>query len=327
MNPKVSILVPIYKTSTFIEKCAHSLFGQTFSDIEYIFVDDASPDDSIDKLLNVILKFPDRKKNIQIIRHKVNKGAGAAKKKAIESSTGDYITFVDSDDFIELNMIEVLYNRAIEDDADIVVADLLNEYENRTTKYYNTIVADKWINFINLLSQNKISNTLSSKLIRRTLYTLPECCVPSGLNYMEDGYVLIRMFYFAKHIVKIDQNFYHYVHSNENSITKSKIKMHFENVIQFWNSLDDFLKTNNEFEKYKQLIELPKTQTKARLMTDTHSSELRKEFYDMFRDIEMKYIFQLRKGEIIMLLLVRYKLFWLAQLFHNLLVYKNKKKI
>ena len=324
MNPKVSILVPVYKTSTFIEKCAQSLFGQTFADIEYIFVDDASPDDSIEKLKQTLINYPNRKKQVIIVHHPTNQGLANTRKTALQAASGDYIAIVDSDDFIELNMIEMLYNKAIQDDADIVVADFTNEYRNRTTLYFNSIVPDKWINFRTLLSQKKISNTLCSKLIRKTLYSQPECSVLSGLNYMEDGYVLIRLFYFAKKIVKVDQSFYHYVHSNENSITKTKNRMHFENVVLFWQSLEQFLIEQNEYEKHKLLIELPKIQTKVRLMIDTHSSSLRKEYANMFRDIEMMYLSHFRKGEVLMLLLVRYRLFLLAHIFHKLLVFKNK---
>ncbi len=327
MNPKVSILIPIYKTSAFIEKCAHSLFGQTFSEIEYIFVDDASPDDSIIKLKRILEKYPNREKQVTIIHHEINKGLASSRNSALEASKGEYIAIVDSDDYIDLNMIEILYDKASELHADIVVSDLTIEYPNSTSLFYNTIELDKWTNYVNLLKQKKLSNTLCSKLIRKSLYTHSECRVPGGLNYMEDGYVLLRMFYFANIIVKVDHAFYHYVQYNENAITKTKNRMHFENVISFWNLLENFHYEHNELERFQQIIELPKVQNKVRLMIDTHSSALRKEYYNMFRDIEMKYLSHFRKGEILMILLVRYKLFWLAQLFHNLLIFKNKRHL
>ena len=130
MNPKVSILVPIYNVSLYIERCARSLFDQTFENIEYIFVDDASTDDSLDILKKVLKQYPKRQKQVRIIRHPQNKGLASTRNTAIDASNGDYIAVVDSDDYVEKNMIEELYNFAVTKNADIVVFDSVFEYAN-----------------------------------------------------------------------------------------------------------------------------------------------------------------------------------------------------
>ena len=79
MNPKVSIIVPVYNVSKFIERCARSLFEQTFESIEYIFVNDCTPDDSITKLNKIIIDYPQRSKSIRIIEHETNRGLAAAR--------------------------------------------------------------------------------------------------------------------------------------------------------------------------------------------------------------------------------------------------------
>lgn len=97
---KVSILVPIYGVEQYIERCAKSLFEQTYSEIEYVFVNDCTKDDSIGVLNRVLEKFPQRKLQVRIINHEKNKGLGAARRTAILNANGDYILHVDSDDYI-----------------------------------------------------------------------------------------------------------------------------------------------------------------------------------------------------------------------------------
>ena len=91
MIPKVSILVPVYNASASIERCAHSLFKQTFQDIEYVFINDCTSDDSIEKLQKIIAQYPHRKSWIKIIHHERNRGVAAARITAIDHSTGNYI--------------------------------------------------------------------------------------------------------------------------------------------------------------------------------------------------------------------------------------------
>jgi len=325
MNPKVSILIPIYNVSPFIEKCATSLFNQNFDDIEYIFINDATPDDSVEKLERIIEQYSERKHQVKIIHNSTNKGLAFSRNRAINESIGDYILVVDSDDYIEPEMIEILYLKAQSENADIVVCDFFMEYTNKTEIYPDIIFESKEDNLISIIKHEQTSSSLCNKLVRRYLYTEPESRVPDGLNYCEDWYVMTRMFYFANKIIKVNQAFYHYCHNNENSITKTILKMHFQNMAMFWEHLDIFLKQHNEYEKYRKIMELPKTQSKVRLMIDTHLSPLRKEYSNLFHDVEMNCISQLKRGEVIMLLLVRYKLFGLAQLFHNLLVFKKQR--
>ena len=324
MSQKVSILVPIYNVSSYIEKCARSLFNQTFNEIEYIFVNDATQDDSIIKLIKVIEEFPNRKEHIRIIHHEKNKGLAATRNTAIDSANGTYVSIVDSDDYIEPEMIEEMYLAAINQNADIVVSDLLFEYRNHSYRLLDYLSEDKNEQLRDLIKNENSQSYLCNKLFRMELLSHPQCRVPIGLNYLEDRHAIIRMFFYAENIIKVDKAFYHYVQYNPNAITKNKSRMHFENTILFWNLLDTFLTEHNEYEKHRQIIELSKIQCKLQLMMDTQSSELRKEYYSIFRNIEWKYISEFRKGEKIMLLLVRYQLFYCAIFFHFLLVFKNR---
>jgi hypothetical protein len=177
-----------------------------------------------------------------------------------------------------------------------------------------------------MILHKNTSSSLCNKLVISHLYKNIDCRVPENLNYCEDWFVMTRVYYYAKKIVKADQAFYHYSQHNSNSITKDITRMHFENVILFWKLLDSFLKEHGEYEQYKDIIAFSKVQSKVNLMVDTHSKVLRKEFADIFKKKEIQYDKQLRFGEKLMLLFVRNRLFGTAQLLHNLLIYKNKKK-
>jgi glycosyltransferase involved in cell wall biosynthesis len=325
-TPKVSILVPIYNVSNFIERCAHSLFQQTFQDIEFVFVNDCSTDDSMTKLILVIEQYPLIYERIKIINHSINKGPGTARNTAIDASTGEYISVVDSDDYIEPNMIYELYSKALSDEADITVCDFFIEYADDTVIRRDEICQDKWENFRQMILQNNTHSCLWNKLVKRIFYEMNECRVPEGLNTSEDRHIISRMFYFASKISKLDKTLYHYNQHNINSITSTRSAMHFENVIQFWNLFDEFLIEHGLNEKYRLEVSQTKARGKASLMINTQSYCLQKKYSYLFLAEEKENFILLAKGERLLLFLLRRKLNLIALLFQYLLVFKNKGK-
>ena len=325
MIPAVSILVPIYNVSNFIERCTHSLFGQTFEDIEYVFVNDCTPDDSVEKLQKVIEQYPSRKEWVKIIHHEKNRGLAAARNTAIDNSTGQYIAVVDSDDYVELDMIELMYQKAEEEQADMVVSDVFVEHENQTTILPSLLSDTKEEHFLDLL-ERRISKNIWSKLIRRKFYELPENRVPEGLNIYEDQHVVYRLFFCVNKVVKAQKPFYHYVQYNPNSITQKTTSLMFENYSRFWQLLDIFLKEKNIYSKYIDRIEYIKVSNKIGLLLQTNSYSLRKKYAWLFRDIEMKYFHKLHFGGKLMLFFTHYRMYFLAHLIHKLIWLKNKTK-
>lgn len=116
-HPLVSIIVPVYNVEPYIERCARSLFEQTYNNLEYIFVNDCTPDNSIQILESVIKDYPDCADKIKILHHKDNRDLSAARNTGIRKATGDYLFFIDSDDEIPNRSIEILLGAAMEDDA------------------------------------------------------------------------------------------------------------------------------------------------------------------------------------------------------------------
>ena len=117
---KVSVLVPVYGVERYIEQCATSLMEQTYKDVEYIFVDDCTPDASIEQLKQVIEQYPERRHQVKILNHAQNLGVAMVRKTALNAATGDAVVFVDSDDYVESTMIEKLVDKMLTTRADFI---------------------------------------------------------------------------------------------------------------------------------------------------------------------------------------------------------------
>ena len=111
--PLVSIVIPVYNVELYIEQCAKSIFEQTYQNLEFLFIDDASKDNSIQIVQNLLKDYPTRQSQFKIITHSINQGVGTTKKDGILSANGEFILEIDSDDYIETNTVELLIEKAI----------------------------------------------------------------------------------------------------------------------------------------------------------------------------------------------------------------------
>ena len=157
-SPLISIIVPVYNKSKYLDDCINSLINQTLKDFEIIFINDGSTDNSLNKLIS----YANLDNRITVISQK-NKGAGVARNIGLKLSIAKYVTFLDADDFFELNYLENMYNKSIETDADIIVCGY-NIYDNKTKKIISTrSIKDKY--------QNKLFNT---KELADNLFTITD---------------------------------------------------------------------------------------------------------------------------------------------------------
>lgn len=220
-GPLVSILVPVYRVEQYIERCARSVFRQTYQNVEYIFVDDASDDSSIDILNRIILDYPNRSEKVVIIRHNKNKGLAAARNTAIEACHGDFVFHVDSDDWVETNAIELLVRKHLETGADIVSGEALDDANGIKTKHLSSgWNLDKKTLLIHLLTY-KVSTTLWRRLIRKSLYTDYNIFFDERGSGGEDFQVFPRLVYYANKISGINDIIYYYNKSNQLSISNN----------------------------------------------------------------------------------------------------------
>ena len=116
----VSIITPLYKVEDFIARCADSLFRQSYTEIEYIFVDDCSSDRSVEVLLQVAERYPQLQQQIRILHHESNRGVAAARETGLAAATGEYVYWVDADDWIEPDAIEKMVVRSEQGQKDII---------------------------------------------------------------------------------------------------------------------------------------------------------------------------------------------------------------
>ena len=114
-QPKVSIVVPIYNVESYLERCIQTLLNQTLKDIEIILIDDGSPD----HCPQICNEYAQKDSRIKVI-HKKNAGLGYARNSGLEIARGKYLAFVDSDDYVEANMYEILYNKIKDSNSDVV---------------------------------------------------------------------------------------------------------------------------------------------------------------------------------------------------------------
>lgn len=239
----ISILVPIYNVEKYIERCARSLFEQTYADIEYIFVNDCTPDDSIDILKNIILEYPYRKEHIRIITHEKNRGLAAARNTAIDNSTGDFVMHVDSDDYLEKNAVELLVRKQLETNADIVSGNAVKETKDGPILLQEPDYKSKVDMILNCIKLT-LDHVIWRRLIRLSIYKNYHIQAKEGINIGEDLQVLPQLVYYSIKIAKIDNVIYHYNCINENSYMNQKEKSFNKNIafqdIESINVLDEF---------------------------------------------------------------------------------------
>lgn len=217
--PKVSVIIPVYGVEKYIERCARSLFEQTLDCIEYIFVDDCSPDKSIEILERIIEEYRPRfageRKVVQIERMLTNSGLAAVRKHGIQFSTGDYVIHCDSDDWVDTDMYRLMYEEAKHNDADIVMCGykvtdgmrIFNEcYHQQTnkTKILSSILTmhESW--------------SVWNKMCKRSLYD--NDIVYPTLAMGEDMVLTTQLVLSAQRIAVVNKALYNYFY-NPNSIT------------------------------------------------------------------------------------------------------------
>lgn len=223
--PKVSIIIPVYNAEKYIEKCVRSLFRQTLDSLEYVFVDDCTPDRSIEIMQRVLEEYPDRKSQVKLIRHEINLGVSRSRQDGIDVATGKYIIHCDPDDWVELDMYERMYAKAQETGADIVLCDYINEFGKKSildSQEPIELTSESLLASIVGASFHKLHGSLCNKMIKSSCYT--ECRIPDGISFCEDVFALMQILSTDRKIAYLPVAFYHYRKDNMNSLTSTTTK-------------------------------------------------------------------------------------------------------
>lgn len=217
-QPLVSVLVPVYQVENYIERCARSLFEQTYDNLEYVFCDDCTPDGSMQVLERVMVDYPNRARQIHIIHHERNRGNAAARNTLLDNCTGDFLFWVDSDDWVEFNAVELLVKKQQETDADIVTGRAYAHLENRTMRCQDGWNLDKE-SLIQEIILCKCGATLWRRLIRKSLYIDNNIKCHEGVDGRVDYSCIIPLLYYAQRVVGIDAIVYHFNRTNNHSMS------------------------------------------------------------------------------------------------------------
>lgn len=280
----VSVIVPIYNVEKYIEKCIVSIINQTYKNIEIILVDDGSPDNCLE-----ICEFWKNKDNrIKIIR-KENGGLSDARNYGLEYSKGSYIVFVDSDDYVEKNFIEIMYNEIKNNDADLAICNYYLNYIDKQIQntYYNNKFAissnDKYNYLYN--GYNKVTIVAWNKMYKRDIFK--NIRYPKGKLH-EDEFIICDILKATNKIVYIlNPPLYHYIQRDDSIMAKFNVKRFdiieaLDKRISFFEEIND--KRNLEITKYNQFFRL------LGLLTRLYAND-KKKFNEICK--EKKYLIKL----------------------------------
>lgn len=221
---KISIIIPIYNAAKYLRKCLESVSSQTLRDIEIICINDCSSDDSF----LILQEFAKDDQRIKLINLSENKGAAAARNIGIENAAGQYLGFVDGDDFIDQNFYEKLYEKALKSEADAVKGNL-KIFCPKT----NSAKKESWIDINDKVKRHKANFYFSftSAIYKTSLIKENSVKFLEGLVHFEDPFFTIKATFFYKKLEVVDEVFYYYVNNPESASRKKITIKHIDSLI------------------------------------------------------------------------------------------------
>ena len=257
--PKVSVVIPVYNAELYIERCVRSLFEQTLDDIEYIFVDDCSSDNSLLILNRLIEEFPKRKSQVMILYHSENTGQSGARRDGMRAASGDYIIHCDSDDWVELDMYEKMYNKAITTGADAVCCDMVMEFtSSQTYLKYNSDFSDHQLMYDCIAPISVEYFSMCNRLISRKVLDRNTIEPFEGVNMWDDVGLSTRFRYYIQGSVVINEPLYHYNRQNDASTTRRPVLEKVQEMVDCVKQLEMFYYNEGVAGQYIRFIALLK---------------------------------------------------------------------
>lgn len=251
----ISIILPVYNASPYLKQCIESILKQTYINFELIIINDGSTDNS----LEICIEFENLDNRILLINQE-NKGIGFTRNLGLEKASGEYIYWVDADDWIEKDTIEILYNAINQYSANIAVCGYVEEY-NSTKKIYRNDKSIKVLNKVDfyekIILEDNLKSYLWDKLCKKQVFenvTFPEN------RYFEDYSVLYKIAYNTEKIVLVNQAKYHYRQHNNSICRFSNSKKEYDFFLAIREKIDFLSKTSNlgDLKKQYEIIAIRK---------------------------------------------------------------------
>ncbi len=253
---KVSVILPVYGVAEYIEKCTQSLLEQTLQEMEFIYVDDHGPDNSIELVQKMIADHP-RKSQFVFLKPEHNMGAGMARNFAIPHAKGEYVAFVDSDDWVEPTMFEELYNAAIaQGGVDLCYCQAAKDYlDGQPTE----ILRNPEIEPGTLTDEKRRFFLTHYVSLFWTFIYRREMLLSTGIEYPEtrsadDSYFVTSNLLLANSVARVDKPFYHYL-IRPGSVCTTKDSTKYQKRLATFASLMKFLKDKGVYNDYKAEID------------------------------------------------------------------------
>ncbi len=258
-NYKISVIVPVYNTASTLKRCIDSILSQSFKDFELLLINDGSIDNSGD-ICDEYAKIDSR----ITVFHQINSGVSATREFGIKQAQGEYSIHVDSDDWIEKDMLYNLYHKAISSNADIVICDIYidnMEKSDRIKQKPTSLISQQVI--CDILT-GKLMGSACNKLVKHELYNKYNIHYPIGINFCEDAYVTIKLLLHIKKIEYISIPCYHYV-MNAKSLSHDVSKETFNQRIKFIKHIQQLLDSSYNYAITQNLVYIRKDAYYSRL--------------------------------------------------------------
>ena len=255
--PKVSVIIPVYNTEKYLRKCLDSVCNQTLSDIEVICINDCSPDNS----LEILQEYAQKDKRIKIIDFKENKGAAVARNTGIDEAQGEYIGFVDPDDYIALNFYEKLYNKAIKNNADVtkgtihLTFDRTEEISDKTKK-----IVKKELEMMRRLHRNIQKDKMYFRCMFTTAIYRKSMLESYNIRFIEncicgeDLIVPLKAAVYSNKIQLVDSARYFYLRRENSATTSTFSKKKYISSLLMQSVILDFLNNAQVSKKHYKYI-------------------------------------------------------------------------
>lgn len=271
----VSIIIPMYKVASVLPTCIVCLESQTYTNLEVIFIDDCSSDNSSLIVEEQRFRLERRGVKVKLLKHQINQGVAAARNTGLNNATGEYVYSFDADDYIEPSTIQMLVNEAQNTSADVVGSDWML-CEAGSKRYMNQPRVTTGQEAFSLMCKGKMKWNLWLFLIKRSLIEQSEKLrFIEGQNMGEDMMFMGKVFQRADKITMIPQALYHYSKTNTGSLTANYTDLHWQQVDSNLRELSLYTETNGEKEQ-RQEIEFLKLNLKLPLLISPKWSDYRR---------------------------------------------------
>lgn len=318
--PLVSIIVPVYNAEDTLHIAIDSILAQTYQNIELVIVDDCSKDNTLNKLY----KYKDGEINnnfsIKIISHETNKGVASARNTGLENASGEYIYYVDADDWIDDKTIEILIKEQQKNDSDIVGCNWYLSF-NQNERRMNQPVFTSSLEAIQKMTNGTMRWNLWLFMGKRSLYEKYNIRFISGMNMGEDLMVMMRLFIHSNHVSFVNKALYHYGQSNNDSLTKTYSEKHRLEVAINLQKVEESINDSSFSHTIGDGINFLKLNIKLPLLISNKESDYKKweEWFPEANPYVMKNIELPFRTRLLQWMAVK-KQYWFLKMYYNIVI-------